>query len=90
MAGTVDLVQRVYAGLEIRGDDVLRLNPSLPEELSRLHLDIRFRGHSLAITITPGRLRVSDEAGVAGPISVGFEGEIHELPSGESLELSLA
>src|SRR4029453_5122951 len=32
MAGTVDLVQRCYTGLETR-QDVLWLNPSLPEEL---------------------------------------------------------
>ena len=44
MAGTVDLVQRCYTGLETR-EDVLWLNPSLPEELDGLDFDVRYRGH---------------------------------------------
>jgi trehalose/maltose hydrolase-like predicted phosphorylase len=42
MAGTVDLVQRCFTGIETRGD-VLRLNPYLPEGLRRLALNIRYR-----------------------------------------------
>ena len=44
MAGTVDLVQRCYTGLETR-DGVLRLNPNLPDELDGLDFDVRYRGH---------------------------------------------
>ena len=51
MAGTVDLVQRVSTGIEVTGD-VLRLNPQLPEELERLDLRIRYRGHSLDLRLT--------------------------------------
>jgi trehalose/maltose hydrolase-like predicted phosphorylase len=42
MAGTVDLVQRCYTGLETR-DNVRWLNPSLPEELGGLDFDVRYR-----------------------------------------------
>ncbi len=35
MAETVDLVQRVSTGIEVRGD-VLRLSPELPREIERL------------------------------------------------------
>jgi Glycosyl hydrolase family 65, N-terminal domain/Glycosyl hydrolase family 65, C-terminal domain len=44
MAGTVDLVQRCYTGLETR-QDVLWLNPSLPQELDGLDFEVRYRGH---------------------------------------------
>ncbi len=37
MAGTLDLLQRCYAGLEVRGDE-LRFAPELPDELRELHL----------------------------------------------------
>ena len=46
MAGSVDLVQRVSTGIEVKGD-VLRLNPKLPLEMERLDMRIRYRGHSL-------------------------------------------
>ena len=51
MAGTVDLVQRVSTGIEVTGD-VLRLNPQLPQELERLDMRIRYRGHSLDLRLT--------------------------------------
>jgi len=52
MAGTVDLMQRVSTGIEITGD-VLRLNPRLPQEMERLDMRIRYRGHSLDLRLTP-------------------------------------
>src|SRR5690606_32161098 len=51
MAGTVDLVQRAYTGLEIR-DDVLWLNPVLPEEMPCLNLQLRYRGHWIELNLT--------------------------------------
>ena len=33
-AGTVDLIQRVSTGLEVKGD-VLRVDPELPQEMAR-------------------------------------------------------
>ncbi|MEV1249402.1 pyridoxamine 5'-phosphate oxidase family protein [Nonomuraea sp. NPDC049750] len=48
MAGTLDMLQRCYLGLEPRPDG-LRLNPRLPERLGSLSLPIRFRGIRLAI-----------------------------------------
>ncbi len=89
MAGTVDLVQRCYAGIEIRGDDVLRFNPQLPTELSRLHLDIRWRSHSLAVTITKDRFRVAARHGGAKPIRIGFAGDIYRIQAGEMREFPL-
>ena len=89
MAGTVDLVQRVYAGIELRGDGVLWLCPSLPEELERLHIDVRFRGHGLSISLDRDRLRINDQADVADPIRLGFDGQVHELRHGEALDLEL-
>ena len=56
MAGTVDLVQRVSTGIEVRGD-VLRLHPELPRELERLDMRIRYRGHSLDLGLRATRSR---------------------------------
>ena len=62
MAGTVDQVQRVSTGIEVRGD-VLRLNPELPRELERLDMRIRYRGHSLDLRLTRHSLRVRGRDG---------------------------
>ncbi len=88
MAGTVDLVQRCYTGIEAVGEE-LRLNPSLPRELARLELRLRYRGHSLELDISDGKLRVRClECGQA-PITVAHRGIKHELQGGGSLEMEL-
>jgi trehalose/maltose hydrolase-like predicted phosphorylase len=58
MAGTVDLVQRCYAGVETRGT-VLRLSPRLPTEISELRFELRYRGHwGVDVSCDRDRMRV--------------------------------
>jgi trehalose/maltose hydrolase-like predicted phosphorylase len=81
MAGTVDLIQRTTAGIEITGD-ILRLNPRLPENLERLDMRIRYRGHSLDLRLTRNALTVRCcESGVA-PIRLGFKDKVYDLAGG--------
>jgi len=88
MAGTVDLVQRVSTGIEIRGD-VLHLNPALPQEVKRLGMAIRYRGHALDLRLTRDTLRVQSRDGTAAPIVLCINGEVHELASGTTREFPL-
>lgn len=44
MAGTVDLLQRAFTGLETRGD-TLGLDPYLPDALTGMSFGLRYRGH---------------------------------------------
>jgi len=83
MAGTVDLVQRVSTGIEITGD-VLRLNPRLPQELERLDMRIRYRGHSLDLRLTRDTLTVRGRERGAAPISLGFDGAVYEFAGGST------
>jgi len=88
MAGTVDLLQRVSTGIEIRGD-VLRLNPELPREMERLDMRIRYRGHSLDLRLTRDALRVRGRDGAATPISLSVGGKVCEFASGSTLVFRL-
>jgi len=81
MAGTVDLVQRVSTGIEVRGD-VLHLNPELPRELERLDMSIRYRGHSLDLRLTRDAFAVRGRDGTAPPISLCVNGKVGEFASG--------
>ena len=88
MAGTVDLVQRVSTGIEVTGD-VLRLNPRLPQELARLDMRIRYRGHSLDLRLTRDALTVRcREPGIA-PIRLGFKDEVYEVAGGSTRVFTL-
>ena len=81
MAGTVDLIQRVSTGIEVTGS-VLRLNPRLPEDMERLDMRIRYRGHSLDLRLTRELLRVREREPGPAPIRLGFKDEVHEFTGG--------
>jgi trehalose/maltose hydrolase-like predicted phosphorylase len=90
MAGTVDMVQRCYAGVEVH-DDVLRLSPRLPREITRLRFELRYRGHwGVAVSCTQDLLRVQVRRDGAGPIQVAVPGhDIVTIQPGGSWEIPL-
>ena len=89
MAGTVDLIQRGYTGLEARGD-VLRFDPALPKELGALELKVHYRGHRVQVRVTPNQLRVSAIPSEEAPIQVGFRDAVVELQPGATVEWDLS
>ena len=82
MAGTVDIVQRCYTGLEAR-DDVLYLNPSLPKELEEIKLKLHYRGQWLKIDIYRERVVVETQVFNAKPISINIKGKKFTLKGKE-------
>lgn len=88
MGGTVDLIQRCYTGVEAR-NDVLWLNPVLPEELDELCLRFRYRGHSLELRFGKERVEVHSRPSCAASIQIGFKEKTFDLTPGGSLEFTL-
>ena len=89
MAGTVDLVQRGFPGTETR-EEVLWLDPVIPEELTNLRFKIRYRRHwGVEVDIAKDRIRVTAPPADVYPIRVGIRGEIIELAAGSSVERPL-
>ena len=88
MAGTVDIVQRCYSGLETRGG-IIRFDPRLPNELKRLRFDIDYRHHWINVDIDHERLRLTAQPQDVPPIYVGYRDEIREFRPGTTLEFVL-
>jgi Trehalose and maltose hydrolases (possible phosphorylases) len=82
MAGSVDLLQRCFAGVETRGD-TLWLNPYWPQELGTLEFVIRYRGHRLTLQISGDAVRVSADAGPPPPIELRCRGQATTLAPGD-------
>lgn len=82
MAGSIDLLQRCFAGVETRGD-TLRLNPYWPPPLGTLELDLRYREHRLTLYIAGEAVRVSAGEGRQPPIQLSCRGESAVLGPGE-------
>ena len=89
MAATVDLVQRATMGIEVSGG-FLRLNPRLPQEMERLDMRIRYRGHSLDLQLTRGELVVRSHYRGAPAIRLGVRNETCELAGGNTRLFRLA
>lgn len=88
MAGTVDILQRCYTGIELRGD-VLKLEPRLPKALRRLRLFVRYRGQSLVIELEGDAVRVQAMACQAPSIRVAVDGRTYELAASETCRAAL-
>jgi trehalose/maltose hydrolase-like predicted phosphorylase len=69
MAGTVDMLQRGYPGLEVDADG-LRLDPVLPAELARLDSRITMHGHWVELSIYPDRVVINTETGAPETLRV--------------------
>ena len=88
MAGTVDLVQRNYLGLETRAD-VLHFNPILPEDVECLHVSLRYRRHRLDVEATHTHLTVRSRPEVAPMIEIAYRSHVRKLNPGDRQEFRL-
>ncbi|MFC2062696.1 trehalose-phosphatase [Chloroflexota bacterium] len=88
MAGTVDLIQRCYTGIEVR-QDILQLNPYLPGDLEEIRFGISYRQHWIDLVITHNRLILYARPCSAAPIRIRFRGKLTELKAGQSVEFDL-
>ena len=77
MAGTVDLIQRCYGGVEARGG-VRVARPCAARRAAHPRF-LPYRGHRVDIVIARDRLQVGVLPALAPPIRVGFDGEVVEL-----------
>jgi alpha,alpha-trehalase len=87
MAGSFDLVQRCFTGLETR-DDRLVLGPHWPEALGPIEFPFVYRGHRLHLRISGRTGDLTSEAGNAGPIMVECRGRVQHLLPGQSIEVA--
>ncbi len=86
MAGSVDLLQRCFTGLETRGD-MLFFAPHWPENLGDLEFPIKYRGHQLWLTVSGHKVTVQSGAGHQRPITIMCHGQVRELRPGETVTL---
>ncbi len=86
MAGSVDLLQRCFTGLETR-DDRLMLSPLWPETLGPMEFAVVYRGQRLHLRITGRTATVTAEAGKAQPIEVECRGRVQPLRPGHTIEV---
>ena len=86
MAGSLDVIQRCFAGVEIR-EDTLWLNPYWPAEMGVLELAIRYRGNPVLLRVTGTQVRVAVNGGKQPPIRIACRDQVVTLRPGEAAEM---
>ncbi|MGR6320255.1 glycosyl hydrolase family 65 protein [Micromonospora soli] len=87
-AGTLDILQRCYTGLEVRGD-VLRLNPQLPERIDQLDCVLRYRNRLLVLHVDHQEVRITAGPGGDQPVPVAVRDQSLLLSPGATVTVAL-
>ena len=88
MAGSADLLQRCFTGLETRGDRLI-FAPHWPGKLGALTFPLIYRGHRLTIRVSGHGVEVGSEPGSSVPITVECHGQTGRLTAGDTLRLPI-
>jgi trehalose/maltose hydrolase-like predicted phosphorylase len=89
MSGTLDILQRIYLGAEIR-DGILHFTPRLPERLNGLLFPIEFRGTAIRVKLDGGELTVTALTdGLSPLIRVAVGEEVRELRPGDRVTFTI-
>ena len=83
MAATVDLLQRGFTGLDVRGD-VLHFDPCLPDDLTGLRFRLRYRQHAgLEVAVTHDQLAIGGGRPGLAPLRFRVHGAEYDVdPAG--------
>jgi trehalose-phosphatase len=84
MAGSVDLVQRCFSGLETRGNRIV-LSPYWPESLGDLGFPLHYRGLHLHVRVSGRGAAVSVGPQVLPPVVVECRGRVQTLVPGHTI-----
>ena len=84
MAGSVDLVQRCFTGLETRGGRIV-LSPQWPESLGALGFPIHYRGHHLHLRVSGKGAEISVDPRDVLPVQVECHGRVEQLTPGSTI-----
>jgi len=84
MAGSVDLMQRCFTGLETRGDRIV-LSPHWPETLGVLAFPIRYRGLHLHLRVSGRGAIISVDPRDAAGVEVECRGRVVKLMPGTTV-----
>ena len=90
MAGTLDLMQRSYAGTYI-SDGVLCFDPRLPNQLASLSFSMQFRQTPIQVTLTRDRLTLALHAeGGSRSVRVAVRDDVRKLSVGDRTVFELS
>ena len=87
MAGSIDLVQRCFTGLETRSDRIV-LSPKWPESLGPFGFPIHYRGNRLHLRFSSEGAEISVDPRDVPAVTVEHRGRVERLEPGTIIRFS--
>jgi trehalose/maltose hydrolase-like predicted phosphorylase len=87
MAGSLDLVQKAYAGVEI-AEEALWIKPDLPGNIDEIKMRINYKLHRIFVCIDKKKIVVSFEEGLSNKVNIGIIDRVYEFSHGETKEFT--
>lgn len=84
MAGTIDLLQRGFSGMEPGPDGVLHFKPNLPPEIGQLDFSVYYHRRWLKVTMSDEEIQITSEMTPRAPIEIECRGNKTTLGSGQT------
>jgi trehalose/maltose hydrolase-like predicted phosphorylase len=88
MAGSLDLVQRCYSGIEVI-EEALWIRPDLPDQIKCIKFRINYRRHWISIMIEHDKLKITFEEGWSNKVKIGVVEQLYDFDKGQIREFSL-
>jgi alpha,alpha-trehalase len=88
MAGTIDLIERCYIGIEMRAN-ALHFDPALPDNLHHIKVRLRYRRQVLDVEVDHDTLQITSRSFTSVPIEVAYRGHYRDLSPGEVCQFRL-
>jgi alpha,alpha-trehalase len=88
MAGTIDLIQRCYIGIETRGN-TLHFDPALPDDLDRVKVQLHYRRQILEVEVTHEVLKITSRSFTVPLITIAYRGHFRDVAPGDTYEFRL-
>jgi alpha,alpha-trehalase len=87
MAGSIDLLQRCFTGLETRNDRLI-LSPQWPKALDPIEFPFVYRGQRLHLRVSGRAAELTSEAGNSAAVEVECRGRLQHLLPGHAVEVA--
>jgi len=87
IAGSTDIIQRCYTGLEFR-KNIIFLNPLFPKELERIRMKIYYRGGWINLDIGKKKTSISFDAPKHIRVEINFKGKRILLKGNSKVSIS--
>ncbi len=88
MAGTVDIVKRYYAGLEVSREG-LSFQPHMPQRIARLAFRANYQGRWYDVELTHEQLRIEIDAAESKEVTVWVDKDDYRLEPGGQIEVPI-